>query len=288
MSNKYLCDDGNAEIEIEADSAEEAAQEYVDGGDWGDRSETCWIDVYVEQIIVDGDQRRQQVEAAIEYVHSHDDDTADADGVAEAFEQFFGSAPDETDDPWSDLCSAISDGDTVADHEDMLDPIRGDRECITITLDAEEPDCEDGESHDWRSPYSVLGGLKENPGVWGHGGGVVITEVCAHCGRYRVTDTWAQRPDTGEQGLTSVEYRDADEDSIAWLGRRAKREVEEAMDAAECVKSYEEHAGDYHIAIPDGADVDDYVDQVAAILPRQWVARQTYDSDAGYIVVERK
>ena len=30
---KYLCTDGNAEIEIEAESPEDAAQEYVDGGD---------------------------------------------------------------------------------------------------------------------------------------------------------------------------------------------------------------------------------------------------------------
>lgn len=151
---KYLCDDGNAEIEIEAESAEEAAQEYVDGGDWGNGSETVWIDVYVTPVDDDGE--------------------------------------------------AIDD----------------ERERITITLDAEEPECEDGEEHDWRSPYSVLGGLEENPGVWGHGGGVIITEVCAHCGRYRVTDTWAQNPGTGEQGLESVEYRDADEYSLAWLDRQ--------------------------------------------------------------------
>ena len=30
----YLCDDGNAGIEIEADTPVEAAQEYVDDGDW--------------------------------------------------------------------------------------------------------------------------------------------------------------------------------------------------------------------------------------------------------------
>ena len=150
---KYMCDDGNAEIEIEAESAEEAAQEYVDGGDWGDRSETCWIDVYVTPV---GD-----------------------------------------------------DGEAITDE----------RERITITLDAEEPECEDGQEHDWRSPYSLLGGVKGDPGVWGHGGGVLIKEVCAHCGRYKVTDTWAQRPDTGEQGLDSVEYMDADEDSLAYVER---------------------------------------------------------------------
>lgn len=32
----------------------------------------------------------------------------------------------------------------------------------------------------------------------------------------RVTDTWATDPGTGEQGLRSVEYRAADEDSRRW------------------------------------------------------------------------
>ena len=94
-----------------------------------------------------------------------------------------------------------------------------------VAIDPEEPACAEGHSHDWRSPYSLLGGLRENPGVQGHGGGAVVTEACAHCGRYRVTDSWAQDPETGEQGLESVAYRDADEDSLAWVGRRAAARV---------------------------------------------------------------
>lgn len=94
-----------------------------------------------------------------------------------------------------------------------------DRASHKIALEPEEPECEQPE-HDWRSPYSVLGGVRENPGVWGHGGGVVIREVCAHCGRYRITDTWAQHRATGEQGLTSTSYEDADERSLAWIEAR--------------------------------------------------------------------
>jgi hypothetical protein len=81
----------------------------------------------------------------------------------------------------------------------------GEEENGTVQLDEEEPCCTESE-HDWQSPYELLGGCKENPGVWGHGGGVIIHEVCMHCGCERVTDTWAQRPDTGEQGLESVSY----------------------------------------------------------------------------------
>ena len=34
-----------ADAEIEAETAQEAAQEYVDGGDWGDNLKTIWITV---------------------------------------------------------------------------------------------------------------------------------------------------------------------------------------------------------------------------------------------------
>lgn len=77
-----------------------------------------------------------------------------------------------------------------------------------LTLQPEAPKCLDGkrDTHDWQSPHAIVGGIKENPGVWGHGGGVKITEVCVRCGCGRHTDTWAQNPSTGEQGLESVRY----------------------------------------------------------------------------------
>lgn len=90
--------------------------------------------------------------------------------------------------------------------------VTGERDGDTVILDPEEPVCADRETHDWHSPYSVLGGDRANPGVWGHGGGVIVREVCRHCGTYRLTDTWAQRMDTGEQGLTTVSYAGADDE----------------------------------------------------------------------------
>jgi len=82
-----------------------------------------------------------------------------------------------------------------------------DEESHTITVEASEPKCTESE-HDWQSPAEILGGCKENPGVWGHGGGVIITEVCMNCGCARITDTWAQNPSNGDQGLRSVEYEE--------------------------------------------------------------------------------
>ena len=57
-----------------------------------------------------------------------------------------------------------------------------------------------------QSPHEVVGGLEENPGVWGNGGGVIIHEVCQTCGVHRHTNTWAQNPVNGKQGLESVSY----------------------------------------------------------------------------------
>jgi hypothetical protein len=75
----------------------------------------------------------------------------------------------------------------------------------TVAIDPEEPPCIDDE-HDWQSPHEIVGGIEDNPGVWLNGGGVIIEEVCMRCGCGRRTDTWAQDPSTGEQGLTSVSY----------------------------------------------------------------------------------
>lgn len=75
------------------------------------------------------------------------------------------------------------------------------REDHRIDVDPVEPKCTAAE-HDWTEES-----------VRGHGGGVVVVEVCAHCGVRKVTDTWAQDRETGEQGLTSVSYQDSDEDS---------------------------------------------------------------------------
>jgi len=147
----WVADDGNAEIHIpDASSGEDAARQYVEGGDWGDeRHRTDWVDVWA----------------------------------------------------WRRAYALDEDGEVVT--------LALDRERHTIELPPDEPECSEGRAHEWHER-----------GVRGHGGGVIITEVCAHCGRYRIIDTWAQRPDTGEQGLESVEYREPDEISREWAEAR--------------------------------------------------------------------
>lgn len=103
------------------------------------------------------------------------------------------------------------------DRHGFVEVMRYDMESHKITLEPEAPECIQPE-HDWCSP-ELLGGLKENPGVIGYGGGAISTQACRHCGRYRVVNTWAQDPCDGMQGLESVEYQSADDESKAWVER---------------------------------------------------------------------
>lgn len=126
-----------------------------------------------------------------------------------------------------EFASAFDAGDStiwvscrVQPLDDAGNPV-GDYESHTVAVDPVEPECEGDHEHDWQSPYSVVGGIRENPGVWSSGGGVKRKTTCAHCGAYQLVDTWAQDPNTGEQGLESISYEDADDASIEWVqGRR--------------------------------------------------------------------
>ena len=104
-----------------------------------------------------------------------------------------------------------------------------------VEIPASEPECADGHEHEWRSPLAVVGGIAENPGVCGNGGGVVITQVCRHCATRKVTNTWAQHD--GVQGLTTTRYEADDSDArehYEQLGR----------DAADALSDEEVAAGD--------------------------------------------
>ena len=106
-------------------------------------------------------------------------------------------------------------------------------ESHTIGVDPIVPECHEGGEHVWHAPHSLLGGLKENPGVVGKGGGVVSKEICRCCGCVKETDTWAQNPTTGEQGLTAVSYTEgeyADEMEKRAIAR-AKQHLNTGADA---------------------------------------------------------
>jgi hypothetical protein len=92
---------------------------------------------------------------------------------------------------WVDVEIDDEDGDTV--------------ETVTVEIDPREPDCTAAEHH-W-----IADGAKGFGYVLrGNGGGVISQAACVHCGTRRISDSWAQRPDTGEQGLDSVRYEDGE------------------------------------------------------------------------------
>lgn len=213
----YNVTDGRADIKIEADSPREACEEYVAGGEWGNTAKTTWVSVTATEIVAPlydatGIGGYTTLTDLLSLPGAPDvDSSALSEGdrtiLCDYLRTDDGSVSTETQE-----CH-----DEIADEIEALDAPESDSETHTIEIAPTKPDCADGESHDWQSPYCVVGGLRENPGVSGHGGGVICTEVCRHCGCYQVTDTWAQNSATGEQGLRSVEYCDADESSEAWV-----------------------------------------------------------------------
>lgn len=74
-----------------------------------------------------------------------------------------------------------------------------------IAVQPSVPKCCDTE-HEWASDHDVVGGVVENPGVFGHAGGVKILKFCRKCGCGRTELTWDSDPCDGTQGLYSVEY----------------------------------------------------------------------------------
>lgn len=99
----------------------------------------------------------------------------------------------------------------------------------TVTIDPPEPPCDRDYSkeHTWESPHEIVGGMRENPGVFGKGGGVFCVSVCK-CGWTKTEDSWATRPDNGRQGLESVSYSQERGREIARWVDKLESEAEEA------------------------------------------------------------
>lgn len=82
-----------------------------------------------------------------------------------------------------------------------------------------EPKCSHADGHAWESPYSIVGGCKENPGVWSLGGTKMsFRECCSHCGLYKVEKHLGSQRNPGEED--SATYEDADERSEAWVAEQ--------------------------------------------------------------------
>ena len=189
MTN-YRCTDGLSTRTIEATNPTEAARLYVGPAmPWRDNGyDEDAVDVTVSWREGD-DETEETVEITLDDVYLVGDqysgpDRLRADSPDDAIDEYLDGGdwtPDEGGTVWYTITACDRDGE------------RTERK---VSFDPPEPQCTDGHSHDWASPR-----------VHGHGGGVIVHEVCAHCGLRKITDTWATDPTDGEQGLTSVEYR---------------------------------------------------------------------------------
>jgi len=102
---------------------------------------------------------------------------------------------------------------------------RIDEDVHLILVHPEEPECEASELHRWVSPYCIVGGIRENPGVWGIGGaGLSLYRVCAFCGLARMERTTTHGYET-EYNHDSIEYP---RDSYASLDDLAKHWLQHA------------------------------------------------------------
>lgn len=100
------------------------------------------------------------------------------------------------------LCEVVPDGKDIDDYHVKH----------VATAHPPEPDCPYDKPHVWTATYEKEGGLEENPGVFGHGGGVILNQHCAKCGMKRIRDTWATNPNDGSEGHVTLQYIASEED----------------------------------------------------------------------------
>jgi hypothetical protein len=192
----YRCTDGLSTRTIEAETAIEAARLYVGPAKaWrANGYDEDAVDIDVTEICHDpSDEFTSHVKVTLDDIYLVGDQYSGQESIRatdaeEAIDEYLDGGdwtPDEGGTVWYTITACDRDGELVAERK--------------VSFDPPEPKCADGHSHDWASPR-----------VSGHGGGVIVHEVCAHCGLSKYTDTWATDPTDGEQGLTSVEYRRED------------------------------------------------------------------------------
>ena len=77
-------------------------------------------------------------------------------------------------------------------------------------ISQDEPKCISENGHHWAATYEREGGIKENPGVWGHGAGVILHDHCTRCNVIRKKDTWGTNPFDGTHGHEMITYGEAE------------------------------------------------------------------------------
>jgi len=162
----------------------------------------------------------------------HDDQAQDTlhdvapDDIADAIEEWL------TDGDWDPSEGPLY----LTAYACPIDPTTGTadgahRVTAEVTIEQDAPDCEGDEEHDWCAPHSVVGGLRENPGVYGAGAGITSRRVCSHCGAYTVYESARQDSGTGRYH-EATSYEEPDDDSLEWVASRRREARTEQLVAA--------------------------------------------------------
>ena len=118
----------------------------------------------------------------------------------------------------------------------------GEEREAAVTIDPEEPECPEGDEHDWQRPHELVGGLEENPGVWGHGGGITSIDVCMRCGLRKLVDTWADDGHGGHMESTRYEQGEVPENPPELVARMSNDEVWDAWVGSQSTSDWAEYA----------------------------------------------
>jgi len=89
---------------------------------------------------------------------------------------------------------------------------------VRNTSDCREPDpkCPSPRGWAFRSPYELVGGNEENPGVFGVGGTAIrYTEVCRNTGVWRITYCPNDLDDPDDPEIQT--YLQPDQESLEWV-----------------------------------------------------------------------
>lgn len=154
------------------------------------------------------------MEKEIEYVARYSPDGGEEQEVT--LEVSSRDAAVEKTEEWLRECDGEEDHDPACSRMvigEVLEVAQQDslvwQKTVRIVIHGEEPACSDGE-HDWQRPHEIVGGLEENPGVFGCGGGERISEVCSKChlGRHTTTHHDYNNEGIGEYIEYSEQYRE--------------------------------------------------------------------------------
>lgn len=256
-------DGGEIDDDATLAAAIAAGRAWIEAGDWGRDALETPLECEVREIVRRPDLSSIEALPGVYDVEIRQDGTiiatVDADSLMSLQECLAGTATlhvtdGSTGDPADAVCEVrllvpmpqIIDEDATADGDAF--------DCSGICPAKDAPECAEGCEHAWEAPYELVGGCRENPGVWGSGHGrCSYLEVCEHCGLYRTTDHGATLPSNGMRA-TRVSYEPADEKSLAWAmpGEVEVNGVTVSLDWSDMTASHTVQTSDLRNGTADG------------------------------------